>query len=202
MKTLLLAVSFFLLEIPVVHAQTPYFQGKDDSDRDRLPRRRRERSVAAAHRPTHDEIHSRQSEFYHPEHAGSQLDDRRQLCILPSPNRTHLRSAGSRPLSTSIRSSGAKKSNTIGASTVSSARRRRANTSFICAPIARTKPSKIFAKPASRPNAVPAAPPGPVSIFPSCWKKPSAPSLPSCSAIKAAAPSISRWKKARSTAAP
>ncbi len=28
MKTLLLAVSLFLLEIPVVHAQTPYFQGK------------------------------------------------------------------------------------------------------------------------------------------------------------------------------
>ena len=28
MKTLLLAVFFFLLEILVVHAQTPYFQGK------------------------------------------------------------------------------------------------------------------------------------------------------------------------------
>ena len=31
---------------------------------------------------------------------------------------------------------------------------------------ARTKPLKTFAKPASRPNAVPAAPPAPVSIFP------------------------------------
>ena len=77
MKTLLLVVSFFLLEISIVQAQTDFFGGKTSSDRHRISGRRRQRHVAAAHRPTYDKVHSRQSEFYHSEYAGSQLDDRR-----------------------------------------------------------------------------------------------------------------------------
>ena len=39
-------------------------------------------------------------------------------------------------------------------------------------------------------------------FFPTCWKKPSAPSSISFSATRAAAPSTLPWKRARSTAAP
>jgi tripartite-type tricarboxylate transporter receptor subunit TctC len=52
------------------------------------------------------------------------------------------------------------------------------------------------------PNAVRVARPARVSTFPDCLKRRSAPSSPSFSATKAAGPSISQWKKARSTAAP
>lgn len=54
----------------------------------------------------------------------------------------------------------------------------------------------------SRPNAVPAAPPARVTICRSCSTKPSAPSLISYWATKAAGPSISRWKRAKFNAAP
>ena len=81
MKTLLLAVSFFLLEISVVHAQTPYFQGKTirivtgypaGDVNDLWPR------LIAQHMTKYIPGNPN---FIIQNMPGSQLDDRCQLCI-------------------------------------------------------------------------------------------------------------------------
>lgn len=64
------------------------------------------------------------------------------------------------------------------------------------------KTIEACARPTSRPSAVRAGPPVPVFTSPGCWRKPSAPSSTLYSAIRAEDRSISRWRRARSIAAP
>src|SRR5262249_20959621 len=81
------------------------------------------------------------------------------------PSRTGLTSAGL-PLRYTLTSSwGARKSSSIGPSTVSWARRHKASTNFTCAPTAPIKLSKTFEKRLSRRNAAPAERPARVSTF-------------------------------------
>ena len=178
------------------------FSGQDDPNRHRLSGRRRQRSLAAADRPAHGQIYSRQSQLHRAEHARGQLDDRGQLRLQRRQagrphtrlDRSHalLRSAR-RPQRSEIRLgqiqlhrlAGAKRAPSLHARRYPVQNHRRRAQSQRAAQMRfrrRHRHRLLFSR--------------------NCSRKRSAPSSTSCSAIKAAAPSIWRWKKARSNAAP
>lgn len=201
MKTLLLVVSFFLLEISIVQAQTEFFGGKTirivtgypaGDVNDMWPR------LIAQHMTKY--IPGNPNIIIQNMPGASSMIAANYVFSVAKPDGLTL--GWIAPTLYFDQLVGRKEMHTIGASTALSVPPRRANITFICAPTVRTKRSKISAMRANRRNAVPAAPPEPVSIFPGYWKKPWGRNLPSFLAIKAAAPSILRWRRARSTVEP